>query len=53
MIDDPLGQYLDILGVNEYIGWSDGVAKKADSLSWKTTYDKPVVISEFGVPVSR
>ncbi len=48
MIDDPLGQYLDVLGVNEYIGWYDGRAEKADSLTWKTTYDKPVVISEFG-----
>ena len=48
MIDDPLGQYLDVLGVNEYIGWYDGNAEKADTLRWETTYDKPVVISEFG-----
>ncbi len=48
MIDDPLGEYLDVLGVNEYIGWYDGVAQKADKLSWKTVYEKPVVISEFG-----
>ena len=48
MIDDPLGEYLDVLGVNEYIGWYDGAPEKADSLTWKTTYNKPVIISEFG-----
>lgn len=48
MIDDPLGQYLDVLGVNEYIGWYDGEPEKAEKLSWKTIYNKPVVISEFG-----
>lgn len=48
MIDDPLGDYLDVLGVNEYIGWYDGPPEKADVLSWKTTYNKPVIISEFG-----
>jgi beta-glucuronidase len=48
MIDDPLGKYLDVLGVNEYIGWYDGEPEKAEKLSWKTTYNKPVVISEFG-----
>ena len=48
MIDDPLGAELDVLGCNEYIGWYDGLPEKADGLSWKTTYDKPLVVTEFG-----
>ncbi len=48
MIDDPLGQFVDVLGCNEYIGWYDGLPEKADSMHWKTTYDKPLIISEFG-----
>jgi beta-glucuronidase len=48
MIDDPLGQYLDVLGNNEYIGWYEATPDKADRVEWKTTYEKPLVMSEFG-----
>jgi beta-glucuronidase len=48
MIDDPLGEYLDVLGCNEYVGWYDGLPDKADRLQWRTKYQKPLVISEFG-----
>ena len=48
VVDDPLGEYLDVLGCNEYVGWYDGVSAKADGLSWKVTLNKPLVISEFG-----
>lgn len=48
MIDDPLGQYLDVIGCNEYIGWYDGLPDKADSVNWKTEYNKPLVMSELG-----
>jgi len=48
VIDDPLGQYLDVLGCNEYIGWYDGLPEKADRMQWTTTYQKPVIMSEFG-----
>ena len=48
MIDDPLGEHLDVLGCNEYIGWYDGLPDKADNIRWKVAYDKPLVISEFG-----
>ena len=47
-IEDPLGKYLDVLGCNEYIGWYDGEAGKPDTISFKTIYDKPLVMSEFG-----
>jgi beta-glucuronidase len=47
-IDDPLGEYLDVLGCNEYVGWYDGLAEKADRLEWQSKYEKPLVMSEFG-----
>jgi beta-glucuronidase len=48
MIDDPLGEYLDVLGCNEYVGWYDGLPEKADRVEWKTKYQKPLIMSEFG-----
>jgi len=48
MIDDPLGEFLDVLGCNEYVGWYDGLPEKADGLDWKSKYQKPLVMSEFG-----
>jgi len=48
MIDDQLGEFVDVLGCNEYIGWYDGLPQKADAMQWKTAYDKPVIMSEFG-----
>jgi beta-glucuronidase len=48
VLDDPLGKYLDVMGCNEYIGWYDGPPEKADRTSFQNTYDKPLVMSEFG-----
>jgi len=48
MIDDPLGSQLDVLGCNEYVGWYDGLPEKADRIVWKTVYNKPLIMSEFG-----
>lgn len=48
MIDDPLGEYLDVFGCNEYVGWYDGPPEKADSLVWKSKYQKPLIMTEFG-----
>jgi beta-glucuronidase len=48
MIDDPLGEYLDVLGCNEYVGWYDGPPAKADGLVWRSAYDRPLIMSELG-----
>lgn len=48
MIDDPFGEHLDVIGINEYIGWYDGLPAKADRLSWRIAYEKPLIISELG-----
>ncbi len=48
VIDDPLGQYLDVLGVNEYIGWYEGPPELASRTKWQSKYNKPLIMSEFG-----
>lgn len=48
MIDDPFVDIVDVLGCNSYIGWYDGLPEKCNKISWKTIYDKPVIVSEFG-----
>lgn len=47
-LNDPLGESLDVLGINEYAGWYWGKPENADGLRWKSSYDKPMIISEFG-----
>ena len=48
VIDDPLGEYLDVLGSNEYIGWYEGTPGLASRTRWHSKYNKPLIISEFG-----
>jgi beta-glucuronidase len=47
-LDDPLGQDLDVLGYNEYIGWYMGDAATIPDYTWQNPMGKPVIISEFG-----
>lgn len=48
LIEDPLGKYLDVLGCNEYIGWYEGTPELCDKKTWQTSYEKPLIMSEFG-----
>jgi beta-glucuronidase len=48
ILHDPLGEYLDVLGLNEYLGWYWGRPEDADSMQWKTAWNKPLIMSEFG-----
>jgi beta-glucuronidase len=48
IVDDPLGQALDVIGINEYIGWYEGHPGTADITQWQIAYQKPLIISEFG-----
>ena len=51
VINDPLAEHLDVLGVNQYGGWYGPGLKAADHMAifenvrWP---DKPVIVSEFG-----
>lgn len=48
IVDDALGKALDVIGVNEYIGWYEGHPESADRTQWNIAYEKPVIVSEFG-----
>ncbi len=48
IVDDPLGKVLDVVGVNEYIGWYEAHPETADVTQWDIRYDKPLIVSEFG-----
>jgi beta-glucuronidase len=48
-LNDPLGEYLDVIGLNEYIGWYDKrTPEQADAVQWTFKYQKPVIVTEFG-----
>jgi beta-glucuronidase len=48
IVDDPLGNALDVIGVNEYIGWYEHKPEDADRTEWDIHYEKPMIVSEFG-----
>ena len=48
LINDPLGEYVDVQGLNEYIGWYEHRPEDADKTTWQESYEKPVIVSEFG-----
>lgn len=47
-IRDPLGEVVDVIGVNTYCGWYGGTPESCASIRWASDFDKPVVISEMG-----
>ena len=47
-VEDPLGAHLDVLGLNEYIGWYDGPPQQCRETSFDCAWDKPLVVSELG-----
>jgi len=48
IIDDPLGQYVDVVAVNEYLGWYGGLPSDCRTARWEVKYDKPLFFSETG-----
>ena len=47
-IDDSLINALDVIAVNEYIGWYGAWAAKPEEMEWKSLFNKPLIMSEFG-----
>ncbi len=47
-IDDSLCNSLDVVGVNEYLGWYVPWPAKPEEMVWKNPYNKPLIMSEFG-----
>jgi len=48
VIDDPVGEHLDVMGCNEYLGWYYREPEEMDRIQWSSPYDKPLIMSEFG-----
>jgi beta-glucuronidase len=48
IVDDKLGDALDVIGANEYIGWYEQHPESADVTDWSIAYQKPLIMSEFG-----
>lgn len=48
VVNDKIGEYLDIVAFNQYTGWYGGSLETAPDARWDIAYNKPVVISEFG-----
>ena len=47
-IEDDLGEFVDVMGCNEYIGWYTLPAEQAPGIKWISKFNKPLIMSEFG-----
>jgi beta-glucuronidase len=47
ILTDPLAQALDVVGVNNYVGWYTYTPPQADNIKFELP-QKPIIISEFG-----
>lgn len=45
---DTVMKYMDVVSVNEYLGWYITWPKSPGDVVWENTFDKPLIISEFG-----
>jgi beta-glucuronidase len=49
IVDDPLGEKLDLVSFNEYAGWyGDDKPEDLPNYHFSIKYDRPVIITEFG-----
>ncbi len=48
IIEDSLIDSLDLIGVNEYIGWYKPWFATPSEIEWVSKYNKPLIMSEFG-----
>ena len=48
VIDEPMGEVVDVIGINNYCGWYYQDPENCVDVTWKNTFDKPMIMSEFG-----
>ena len=53
IVDDPFGEFTDLLSFNQYTGWYGSTPDKIDLVHWSIKYAKPVFISEFGADAKQ
>lgn len=47
-IEDPLGEVVDVIGINNYCGWYSVKPEDCAATTWATSFDKPMIMSEVG-----
>ncbi len=47
-VDDPLGLAVDVIAVNEYLGWYYGDRSRIADTRWSSPFRKPIVFTELG-----
>ena len=53
IVEDPFGEFADVLAINEYIGWYHDDTDQLAGLPLSTAWEKPLLFSEFGVGVKQ
>ncbi|WP_324027537.1 glycoside hydrolase family 2 TIM barrel-domain containing protein [Maribacter sp. BPC-D8] len=48
LIEDPLGEVVDVIGINNYCGWYYADVDACSSIKWASAYNKPMIMSEIG-----
>ena len=48
IIADTLVKVLDVVGVNEYLGWYGQWGTPPGKIVWENPFNKPIIMSEFG-----
>ena len=48
LMEDPLAERLDVIGINSYCGWYWAVLEECADKVWKSEYNKPIIMSEMG-----
>lgn len=47
-IEDELNELMDVMAINEYIGWYKTWPEGRGNMEWISNFNKPLIISEFG-----
>jgi len=47
-VTDPLGEVIDVVAINQYLGWYYGNRQEIPEVEFTTAFNKPIVFSELG-----
>jgi beta-glucuronidase len=47
-LKDSVMKYVDVIGINEYMGWYTDWPKDPEKVEWISGFNKPMIMSEFG-----
>ena len=47
-INDKVAEAVDVVGVNNYMGWYMHYPQNIENIQWKVTIDKPLIFTEYG-----